>query len=183
MRESTGPRENLVLADFSYNCSPFAGPGYFLVGDAACFLDPIFSTGVTLAMVSAAHVSGLVAGVLRGEIRPHRAYADHRRFVSGSTDVFWRLIRGFYKHSFRELFMNGSGPLRVHQAVIATLGGQVFPKPCFALRWRLRLFEFFVWAQRYVPLVPRRPVFSLIAEQPAEVDGLSHGIHGIDPAS
>src|SRR4029078_2057132 len=43
-----------VLADFSYRCAPYAGPGYFLAGDAATFVDPIFSTGVCLAMMSGA---------------------------------------------------------------------------------------------------------------------------------
>ena len=37
-------------SDWSYICRSFQGPGYLLVGDAACFVDPILSTGVTLAM-------------------------------------------------------------------------------------------------------------------------------------
>jgi flavin-dependent dehydrogenase len=41
-RRPTGAR------GFSYTCKPIAGDGYFMVGDAGCFLDPIFSTGVTL---------------------------------------------------------------------------------------------------------------------------------------
>ena len=41
MRNATIEQKNRVLADFSYTCSPHAGPGYFLVGDAGCFLDPI----------------------------------------------------------------------------------------------------------------------------------------------
>src|SRR5205085_7817820 len=39
MREAAGPETNLVAADFSYTCRPYAGPGYFLAGDAAAFLD------------------------------------------------------------------------------------------------------------------------------------------------
>ncbi len=40
-------------SDWSYVCSRFYGPGYLLVGDAACFVDPILSTGVDLAMEGA----------------------------------------------------------------------------------------------------------------------------------
>ena len=39
-----------ALSDWSFFCSRFAGPGYLQVGDAACFVDPILSTGVTLAV-------------------------------------------------------------------------------------------------------------------------------------
>jgi halogenation protein CepH len=42
LRNAAGLEENHVLADFSYRCNPPAGPGYLMVGDAACFLDPIF---------------------------------------------------------------------------------------------------------------------------------------------
>lgn len=40
-------------SDWSYICDSFKGPGYLLVGDAACFVDPILSTGVDLAMEGA----------------------------------------------------------------------------------------------------------------------------------
>jgi flavin-dependent dehydrogenase len=167
MRAARAIGQKHVLADFSYTCKPFAGPGYFMVGDAACFLDPIFSTGVTLAMMSANEAAGIVSDIFRGRIAPAEARARYIRFVESSTGVFWRLIRGYYRHSFRELFMNGTGPLQVHRAVISILAGQVFPRPAWSLRWRLRLFELFVRAQQYVPLVTRRRECSLLAQEPA----------------
>ena len=48
MRNATGPTTNQVVGDFSYTCEPFAGDGWFMVGDAAAFIDPVWSTGVTL---------------------------------------------------------------------------------------------------------------------------------------
>ncbi|MDX6742356.1 tryptophan 7-halogenase [Actinocorallia sp. A-T 12471] len=41
-----------VQRDWSYIYDQFAGDGYIAVGDAACFIDPLFSTGVHLAMLS-----------------------------------------------------------------------------------------------------------------------------------
>ncbi|MBO55183.1 MAG: tryptophan halogenase [Dehalococcoidia bacterium] len=41
-----------VVKDWSYSCSPMVGDGYILVGDAACFIDPLFSSGVHLALMS-----------------------------------------------------------------------------------------------------------------------------------
>jgi flavin-dependent dehydrogenase len=164
MRNATGPTSNEVLADFSYTCKPYAGPGYFLIGDAAAFLDPIFSTGVTLAMTSAVEASQKVIAMLQGKLAPARARRNHIKFIHNSTYVFWRLIRGSYTHSFRELFLNGSGPLQMHSAVISILAGNVFPKPVWKLRWRLRMFELCVIVNKYFELVPRRKEFSLLAQ-------------------
>lgn len=169
MRNAIGRVDNRVLSDFSYTCEPLAGPGYFMVGDAGCFLDPIFSTGVTLAMVSASHAADLTHSMLRGELTAHDTQHRYRSFMKGSTSVFWNLIRMYYKHSFRELFMNGTGPVRVHAAIISILAGQVFPRPVWSLRWRLWFFELCVRLQEHVPLVPRRPRFSLVNEMPVEL--------------
>ncbi|HSV15993.1 MAG TPA: NAD(P)/FAD-dependent oxidoreductase [Tepidisphaeraceae bacterium] len=168
MRAAVGPATNDVLSDFSYTCSPIAGPGYFMIGDAGCFLDPIFSTGVTLAMVGGNEAAKLTIAMLRGSKTAAAAQREYVRFVEGSTAVFWRLIRGYYRHSFRELFMHGRGPHNVHGAIISTLAGSVFPRPPWALRWRMRLFELCVWLQQYIALVPRRRRFRLLDEQPVE---------------
>ena len=179
MRAAKGPSENQVLADFSYTCAPYAGPGYFLIGDAGCFLDPIFSTGVTLAMIGANEAAKLAAAILKKEISPEIAQAKYRKFVTGSTGIFWRLIRNYYRHTFRELFMNGTGPMQVHKAVISILAGQVFPKPIWALRWRLRLFELCMWMQQYVSMVPRYPVFSLLDQKSEQLSTPAAGaLHG-----
>jgi flavin-dependent dehydrogenase len=166
MRNAVGETKNRVLADFSYDCSPHAGPGFFLVGDAGCFLDPIFSTGVTLAMIGGNEAAKQTIAMLRGERTPEAAQASYRKFVMGSTPVFWRLIKGYYTHAFRELFMQGQGPLQVHKAIISTLAGQVFPRPVWALRWRLRYFQLCVFLQQFGLLCPRTPRFSLLKETP-----------------
>lgn len=175
-------------ADFSYQCRPYAGPGYFLLGDAAFFLDPIFSTGICLGMMGAVRAGQSVLHLLRGESgsagskpalpdeldrspmafrprSPDEARRDYCRYISNSSSVFFRLINHFYDHSFRELFMHGVGPLAVHRAVISVLAGHVFPRPAFSLRWRLKLFDWIVRAQRVLPLVPRWSRHSLAAEQ------------------
>lgn len=169
MRDAVGDASNLVMSDFSYRCQPYAGPGYFMVGDAACFLDPIFSTGVTLAMVSAQHTAEMVGKMLSGKISPETARRKHIDFVTNSCEPFWRLIRGYYKHSFRELFMEGQGPFQMQKAIISILAGQVFPKPVWALRWRQRAFEVCVRLQEHFALVPRREPCRLVDQAPESV--------------
>jgi flavin-dependent dehydrogenase len=166
MAMAAGPVENHILADFSYTCWPFAGPGYFLVGDAAAFLDPIFSTGATLAMMSACEATRCLVPLLKGTLAPAAAQRRYMNYVRGSTKTYFRLIRTYYQHSFRELFMNGTGPMKVHNAVISVLAGEVFPSPPWNLRWRLWLFYFFVWLNKHVPTVPRRPAHSVLEATP-----------------
>ena len=96
------------------------------------------------------------------------ARTRHIDFVESSSKPFWRLIRSYYRHSFRELFMNGTGPANMHGAIISVLAGQVFPKPVSALRWRHRLFDACIWAQQHVPLVPRRERCRLVEQLPEE---------------
>jgi len=173
MRNAVGPRENIVLSDFSYRCRPYAGDGYFMVGDAACFLDPIFSTGVTLAMMSGKHTADLVTGLLQGRTTPQAARRSHIRFVNDSCRPFWRLIRAYYGHSFRELFMEGQGPFQMQRAIISILAGQVFPTPIWSLRWRHMAFAMCVRLQKHFPLVPRREPCRLLDQAPELVPAFS----------
>ena len=168
VRERTGDAtptsDTHVLADFSYRCAPYAGPGYFLAGDAATFIDPIFSTGVCLGMMSGAEAGrAILAAVLQGE-DPARLRRRYIRFVEQSSAAFFRLVGWYYDPSFRELFFNGQGPLQVHGAAMAILSGNVFPRPVFALRWRFALLSLLTRINRYVPLVPRRERFSLLEQ-------------------
>lgn len=162
------PDSNVVAADFSYRCEPYAGPGYFLAGDAATFVDPIFSTGVCLGMMSGREAATHVLALLQNPAESAAAHRrDYIRFLKGSSECFFRMVHRYYRPAFRELFLSGQGPLEIHRAVISTLAGHVFPKPAFALWWRVKLFEIFVAIQKYFPLAPRREVHSLLAA-PAE---------------
>lgn len=164
---ATFPATNHVGADFSYRCRPYAGPGYFLVGDAATFLDPIFSTGICLAMVGATEAAGAIRGILDGG-DAHRARREYARRVETVTGTFFRLVHRFYQPAFRDLMMEGEGPLAVHRALYSILAGHVFPRPALGLRWRLALMEALTEVQARLPLVPRRPrVYLHRAAEPA----------------
>lgn len=53
-----------IVRDWSYRCRQLHGPGYILVGDAGCFIDPLFSSGVHLALTSATLAAAAVASAL-----------------------------------------------------------------------------------------------------------------------
>lgn len=182
MRNATGPTTNLVLADFSYTCKPFAGPGYFLIGDAGCFLDPIFSTGVTLATVGGIDAAKHTVNILSGKVDPEKARTAYCNMVRDSTSIFWRIIKNYYKQPFRELFMNGQGPLQVHNATFSLLAGHVFPKPVWAIRWRMKFFWICMFFQRFLPLVPHRKECVLTEEEPIEMPNLTDSVAGAEHA-
>jgi flavin-dependent dehydrogenase len=167
MRAAIGPQTNNVVADFSYYCRPYAGEGYFLIGDSATFLDPIFSTGIFVAANGAMSAVNLVDKILNGRTTPARARAIYIDQIEHCTGALFKLIRQYYDHSFRELFLEGSGPLGVHRAVIGLLAGNVFPRPPWKLRWRMRIFDYFVGLNRRKQLVPRRRRFSLVTSPAA----------------
>lgn len=158
------PTETHVVADFSYRCAPYAGPGYFLAGDAATFVDPIFSTGVCMGMMSGAEAARAVVAATQQGADTTRLRRRYIRFIEESSATFFRLVDLYYDHSFRELFLTGQGPLQVHRAAMSILAGYVFPRPSFALRWRFELLSLFVRLNRHVPLAPRRRRFSLFAD-------------------
>jgi hypothetical protein len=54
--------------DYSYASQRFCGPGYFMIGDAACFLDPLLSSGVHLATYSGLLAAASIGSTLRGEV-------------------------------------------------------------------------------------------------------------------
>jgi flavin-dependent dehydrogenase len=68
-----------IEQDYSYAADRFTGPGYFLVGDAACFLDPLLSTGVHLATYSAMLAAASLASILRGEVDESEAEDFYER--------------------------------------------------------------------------------------------------------
>ncbi|MFF9458402.1 NAD(P)/FAD-dependent oxidoreductase [Streptomyces flaveolus] len=57
-----------VETDYSYVADRFSGPGYMMVGDAACFLDPLLSTGAHLAVYSGFVASAAISSMARGEV-------------------------------------------------------------------------------------------------------------------
>lgn len=80
------------------------GDGWVMIGDAAGFLDPIYSSGLYLALASAELAAGCVHDALQtGDVSAKRLGAFCRPLWDG-VDIVWRLVQAFYdpKFSFRE---------------------------------------------------------------------------------
>lgn len=141
-------------ADYSYLHSRHAGDRYVLVGDAGAFLDPIFSTGVLLAMQSGIEAAEVISDGLRdGDLRAHRFAAYERRLVRRYRH-FRKFAAGFYDPAFRDLFFSHSSRFGIYEAVLSVLGGNW--RPSWQTRLRLRAFFVLVALQRLVPVAPRQ---------------------------
>lgn len=169
MENATPLNECTAIADYSYRCRPYAGEGYFLAGDAATFVDPVFSTGVCIGMMGAARAAEGVIDILQNVVAPKRARRSYIRYVESSTSVLFDMVRSYYRHSFREILLQEVGPLGIHRAVVSILAGNVFPRPRFALSWRLWLFRLIHRVQAYLPVAPRRESHALVPEPPGEI--------------
>jgi len=145
-------------ADYSYVHSRMAGDRFVLVGDAAAFLDPIFSTGVLLAMQSGIEAATAISeGLRRGDLTASR-FAAYERRVRRRYQHFRRFVVGFYDPAFRDLWFSPSAPLGMREAVLSVLAGNW--RPSLATRLRLRLFLLMVSVQRLWAIAPRQGVVS-----------------------
>ncbi len=116
-----------VLNDFSYRSRQAAGHGWALAGDAYGFLDPMYSTGVLLALKSGEMVADAVDGGLRaGELTPARLGAFQPRLDAG-IESFRRLVYAFYDKRFSFADFLKSTPEH-RGAVVDILVGDVFDR-------------------------------------------------------
>ena len=130
--------------DFSYRMDNMAGNNYVLAGDAAGFLDPIFSTGVFIAMKSADLAADAVEERLRkGSLRLLKRY---QRSMTGALSSYFDFISRFYEREFLEVFLQPSDRFGLMPVIVGMLAGNVFEKS--PDRFKLRLFFFLVWIQK-----------------------------------
>jgi len=140
-------------ADYSYIGSELAGDRWALVGDAAAFLDPIFSTGVLMAMQSGIEVGlAIDAGLQRGDLS-HRCFAEFQQTLRRRYGHFRRFACGFYDPAFRDLFFSRTRRWGIYEAVLSVMAGNW--KPSLVTRVRLRAFFLLVAVQRRFAIAPR----------------------------
>ncbi|MCR9246583.1 MAG: FAD-dependent oxidoreductase [bacterium] len=120
--------ETRVAGNFSYRNTAPSGVRYATAGDAACFLDPVFSSGVTLALRSAMSVADLVGDALEAD-REDEAdlLADHQREMDRAYATFAGLIERFYNSRFAETMFLGDNPdTAIKSGVMSVLAGDVW---------------------------------------------------------
>jgi len=96
-RVTAGPYGQFrVRKDYSYSNTRFWMPGAVLVGDAACFIDPVFSSGVHLATYSALLAARAVNTVLRGDLPEAACFDEFERRYRREFSNFYEFLVAFY---------------------------------------------------------------------------------------
>jgi hypothetical protein len=98
LQGATAVTELKAENDFSYYSETVAGDGFLVVGDAGCFVDPIFSAGVFMALATGIRAGETVLDVLAGRRSEPEAREEYTRFYKTGYDAYFRVIYAYYEH-------------------------------------------------------------------------------------
>jgi flavin-dependent dehydrogenase len=121
-----------ATSDFQYRSRRLAGDGWVAIGDAGAFVDPVFSSGVHLA-VTGAHAASLAAdaSLAGGRLPRARDFARYVRRTRAVLDVYSKFIYAWYDDDFRAVFMRPPhgkwGVELLKREIISVLAGEVSP--------------------------------------------------------
>ena len=117
-----------ATGNYAYASSTSSGERFLMLGDAYCFIDPVFSSGVYLAMQSGFDGADVVETALD---RPREAAVARarygRRLRHGPREFSWFIYR-VTNPTMRGFFMAPQNPLRVKEALLSLLAGDIYGK-------------------------------------------------------
>ncbi|MDB5965752.1 MAG: tryptophan halogenase [Polaromonas sp.] len=117
-----------ATGNFSYSCDRTHGSNYVMIGDAFAFIDPVFSSGVMLAMQGGFLAADTVDTCLRAPAGAAAALAHFDRQVRlGPTKFSWFIYR-VTNPTMRDMFMAPRNVWRVKEALLSMLAGDIFGK-------------------------------------------------------
>ncbi len=153
-----------TISTIAYTTKQWAGDGWVAVGDSAIFLDPVFSTGVLLAMTSGALVGDIIASDARSDWKPKAAsFRSYEHTIRSALGEVYPFIQGFYDPSFLEQFMQPSDFLGARRAVTSLLAGDVITQKR-SHRLRRAVFWTGVWRTRQRRAAENKSVESTLTD-------------------
>ena len=125
--QATLPR---IIRNFSYRNRRAHGARWGCIGDASCFLDPVFSSGVSLAMLSAECLADRLIQALRaGREADENLLAEHSQHMEIGYRSFAALIHRFYNHEMvRRLFFVDTRGEALRSGITSVLAGDLWRK-------------------------------------------------------
>ncbi len=115
--------------NYSYYCDRSFGDGYLMVGDAFAFLDPVFSSGVLLAMTSGEMGADVADAWLADPAHGLRKAASMERDIRSAMARLSWLIYRIDSPALRLLFMNPSNRFRMRDGLVSLLAGNLRARP------------------------------------------------------
>ncbi len=116
--------EPRVISNYSVSISKFYGEGFILCGNSTEFLDPIFSSGVTLAITSGHQAAKLVSSHLKGnEVNWEKDYVEHMNF---GINVFRTYVNSWYNGDLPTIFFTKEDNTEIKKQICSVLAGYVW---------------------------------------------------------
>ncbi|UBM07720.1 NAD(P)/FAD-dependent oxidoreductase [Cupriavidus metallidurans] len=109
------------IVGYSANVRSLWGNGYALLGNAGEFLDPVFSSGVTIAFKSASLATACVARALAGESVDWET--EYARPLKAGVDCFRAFVEAWYEGSFQKLIFHPNAPTDIRDMISSILAG------------------------------------------------------------
>jgi flavin-dependent dehydrogenase len=138
-----------VTGNYSYDSRQMGGPGWVMVGDAFAFLDPVFSSGVYLAMSSAEQAAAVVDAALREPQREVRLLRQLERRQRTGMARFAFFIYRFNSPIMDRIFRQPRNIWQIEQGVISMLAGDLFDSRKVVSRLRAFKFVYAMTALRH----------------------------------
>lgn len=117
-----------ATGNFSYVSERCYGRNYLLLGDAYAFIDPVFSSGVLLAMNSGVVGAETVDACLKNPAGASKALANFDKAMRHGPKEFSWFIYRVTNPTLRDLFMNPRNIFRMKEAILSVLAGDIFGK-------------------------------------------------------
>src|SRR5439155_22232383 len=121
-----------ATGNYSYHCDLCQGDNFVMLGDAYAFIDPVFSSGVLLAMNSAFSGAEVIdarfAGNAGAEAKARRRFQQVMH--KGPREFSWFIYR-VTNPTLRELFMDPSEKITIKKSLLTVLAGDLFGKTRF----------------------------------------------------
>ena len=155
MMKATRVTPAYSASDYSYRNTSLTGERWLLAGDAAGFIDPIFSTGVFLGLRSGEEAANVLSETLKNPSRRARLFRKYERGMNRVMNLYLRFVNSWYEPQFAEVITQPTERWQLAATINAVLSGNL--SSSFAVWWRMQLFYFIVFLQRYFPLCPRVP--------------------------
>jgi flavin-dependent dehydrogenase len=138
-----------VTGNYSYDSTQMGGPGWVMIGDAFAFLDPVFSSGVYLAMSGAEQAATLVDSALSDPRREVSLLHKLERRQRAGMARFAFFIYRFNGPIMERIFRQPRNIWQIEQGVISMLAGDLFDSPKVVRRLRAFKFVYAMTALRH----------------------------------
>ncbi len=126
MKNAKQVKEFKAEGDYSYSMSKFVGDGYMIIGDAARFVDPIFSSGISVALHSAKFASAQIAAALEANDFSEAMLKPYEEKLREGVEVWYEFIRLYYK--LLPLFTHFIQKPEYRMQLFRLLQGEVFSR-------------------------------------------------------